>query len=491
MQYDVIVVGGGGSGLATAVSALQEGARVLVLEKNEQLGGTTGIAIGSFTTAETRFQRSAGVSDSVRDHIEDAGKFAPPEIEARNNDELRAFFLENSADTLTWMESLGVQFVGPHPEPPNRQPRMHNATAGAKAYIAAMQLEVQRHGGDIICAARVRELIRDAGRVAGVCYWNGTVETRVSSHTVVLAGGDYSSNPELIARYKGDQYREIEGINPFADGSSHDLAEQVGAKLLNMDITYGPELRFVAGASKPFQQWLPATGRGARLVGFLAQRAPRWLVKKMIKRLLVTWQHPEDALFDDGAILLNKRARRFVDETKWPDREIATAEQEDKTGFIYLDKALVERYSQWPHFISTAPDIAYAYARDYLRLRPDVAVRGDLAKLAAARELPIDELKKTIQSQRGGAEFDANDGMLLGPVKAYFTTTEGGAAVNRRLQVLDDCGEPIRGLYAAGQTGSGGMVLFGHGLHIAWALTSGRLAGKQAAAEATDPTAGR
>jgi fumarate reductase flavoprotein subunit len=62
-------------------------------------------------------------------------------------------------------------------------------------------------------------------------------------------------------------------------------------------------------------------------------------------------------------------------------------------------------------------------------------------------------------------------------VKAYFTTTEGGAAINDQMQVLDAAGQPIPGLYAVGQNGLGGMVLWGHGLHIGWAITSGRLAG--------------
>ena len=70
--------------------------------------------------------------------------------------------------------------------------------------------------------------------------------------------------------------------------------------------------------------------------------------------------------------------------------------------------------------------------------------------------------------------------VLLGPVKAYFTTTEGGARVNPHLQVLDSDGVVIPGLYAVGQNGLGGMVLWGHGLHIAWAMTSGRLAGRHA-----------
>ena len=57
--------------------------------------------------------------------------------------------------------------------------------------------------------------------------------------------------------------------------------------------------------------------------------------------------------------------------------------------------------------------------------------------------------------------------------------TEGGAAINQRLQVLDREGHAIEGLFAVGQNGLGGQVLWGHGLHIAWALTSGRLAGQE------------
>jgi fumarate reductase flavoprotein subunit len=67
---------------------------------------------------------------------------------------------------------------------------------------------------------------------------------------------------------------------------------------------------------------------------------------------------------------------------------------------------------------------------------------------------------------------------LLGPAKSYFTTTEGGAAIDRTFAVLDDASQPIAGLYAVGQNGLGGMILWGHGLHIAWAMTSGRLAGQ-------------
>ncbi len=130
--YDVIVVGGGGSGLAAAVSAAERGLKVLLLEKNPQPGGTTGIAIGSFTANGTSLQTSAGIEDSAEDHHADAGQFAPPDIEARNAEGLRGWFLSQSAETFEWLRTLGLSFHGPSPEPPNRVPRMHNVLPAPK-----------------------------------------------------------------------------------------------------------------------------------------------------------------------------------------------------------------------------------------------------------------------------------------------------------------------------------------------------------------------
>ena len=201
----------------------------------------------------------------------------------------------------------------------------------------------------------------------------------------------------------------------------------------------------------------------------------------MIKRLLVTWQHPEDSLFDDGAILVNRDGDRFVNESNWPDREIAVADQNEKQAYIIMDDRLIQLYSVWPKFISTAPDIAYAYVKDYQRLRPDVTHLGaSISAVAESANLPSKQLRLAIEESD---ELDSASSRwaVLGPVKAYFTTTEGGAMVNQEMQVLRDTHEPIDGLYAVGQNGLSGMILWSHGLHIAWAMTSGRLAGESLA----------
>jgi fumarate reductase flavoprotein subunit len=380
---------------------------------------------------------------------------------------------------------MGVSFVGPSPEPPNRAARMHNVVPGAKAYIASLQFELQRAGGTLICDAHVESLERNGDRVAGVRV--AIKSRRFTFHArrgVVLAAGDYANNPALIAEFKGEQFAGIEGINPFACGDGHILARHVGARLMNMEITYGPELRFVPASKRPFQHAFPSSGLAAKLIGLLAQRMPAWLMHRLIKRLLVTWQHPENALFDDGAILVNQRGERFVEEISWPQRELAVAAQPEKLAYILLDGRLVDRYSAWPHFISTAPDIAYAYVKDYQQLRPDVTHTGsDLRQAATAAGIDSQRLAETVaQVNAGRGESESRlqraPWVLLGPLKAWFTTTEGGVAINERLQVLDERGNVIPGLYAVGQNGLGGMILWGHGLHIAWAMTSGRLVGR-------------
>jgi fumarate reductase flavoprotein subunit len=493
--FDVIIVGGGGSGLAAAVSAAENGAQVLVLEKEPEPGGTTGLAVGSFTANRTPQQQQAGIVDRVDDHAEDAGCFAPRKIEARNNEELRRWFLGHGADTLAWLQDMGLSFQGPNPEPPNRVPRMHNVIPGARAYIATLQDRLQGCGGRLLCQAQAVALTRaDGGGVTGVIAEVGVQgERQVFSarRGVVLAAGDYTNSKELIGRHLGETFRAVEGINQKSTGDGHLLAEREGARLINMDVAYGPELRFVPPPRRTLQQWLPARGPIPRLMSWLLPWIPPFIMAAMTRRLLVTWQHPENALFDDGAILVNERGDRFCDERCWPDREIAVAQQPGKICYLLLDEGLIERYSAWPHFISTAPKIAYAYVADYLKLRKDVAVAGDSVEaVATARGLPPSGLVEAVRSANeeratdSCPELTGRRWVLLGPAKAYFTTTEGGVAIDQKFRALDSLSEPIPGLFAIGQNGLGGQVLWGHGLHIAWAMTSGRLVGRQLAKEA-------
>ncbi len=89
---DVVVIGGGGAGLAAALEAARHGARVVLLEKNPQLGGTTARSVGSITATGTPFQAASGIADSTQAHFEDMALFARKvglDPDTRDNLELR------------------------------------------------------------------------------------------------------------------------------------------------------------------------------------------------------------------------------------------------------------------------------------------------------------------------------------------------------------------------------------------------------------------
>ncbi|MBN1343021.1 MAG: FAD-dependent oxidoreductase [Phycisphaerae bacterium] len=498
---DIVVVGGGGTGLAAALSAAENGADVVLLEKMDQLGGTTSIAVGSFTAACTPHQRDAEVDDQPEWHNEDIGKFAP-HLEPKNNRELRGYFTRHAHQTLEWLMQLGLEFHGPSPEPPNRVPRMHNVVPNAKAYIAVMHRRLLAKGAKILLSHRVERLIRQGtGPVVGLEAKTGERVVRIRARRgVILAAGDYANGLDVKSKYMPEEVATIEGINPNATGDGHTIAEAVGADLVNMDVVYGPEIRFIAPPRAPFAQLLPANPLMAKLLGKGMDLLPKAILQRMIKRLLVTWQHPENKLFDEGAILVNQDGQRFTDETDKP--ELAIPRQPNRVAYILLDRQLAEVFSAWPNFISTAPDIAYAYIKDYKRLRPDVYHEADTIQ-DLARKIRVDPptLAKTLLDYKVaisgltrdpfgrtmlGEPLERPPFIALGPVKSWIVTTEGGLRINTKMQVLDKEGIPIPGLYAGGSNGMGGIVMWSHGCHIAWAITSGRLAGRNAAKRATD-----
>jgi hypothetical protein len=153
--------------------------------------------------------------------------------------------------------------------------------------------------------------------------------------------------------------------------------------------------------------------------------------------------------------------------------------QPDRLAYIVMDAASAERFSAWPNYVSTAPGIAYAYIQDYRRNRADIFYEASDAKaLAAKLRVPHATLAESLV----GANIKGAT-IALGPVKSYVVFTDGGLKVTRHLEVIGSDGEPLPGLYAAGSTGQGGLLLEGHGHHLGWAFISGRLVGRYAAHE--------
>jgi len=489
--YDVIVVGGGGSGLAAAAAAAQAGVRVLVLEKQPEIGGTTRLAVGSISAAGTRLQRRAGVADSAEAFQEDMALFTA-DLLPRDNARLRSVLARDAGVTIDWLEDLGVAFAGPYPEPPHRVHRMHVTVPGPRAIVDRLARAARRDGAQIVTGALPTKLLRDpGGEVRGVAYSVGsrTHEARARGR-VVLASGDFSGDDAMRARHLASGAARALPINPNNRGDGFALAEGTGAGLRNMDAIFGPQLRFPRAPFPGLNERMPSWPWLTRLGAAFLMRAPGWMLKPLVRPLMVTNMSPSERLFRPGVVLVDARGDPL--DAARPSESVAHTPE--RQGYLVMPASLAARFDTPPDYVSTAPGIAYAYLSDYERARPDLVHRGgDVAALARALGMEATRLAAALGSEVAGGW------LALGPVQAVLTTTEGALSVDEHCRVLAESGALVPGLYAVGCMGQGGMLLRGHGLHLAWAFTSGRIAGGHAAAMAresarqqrTSPAAGR
>jgi hypothetical protein len=500
VETEVVVVGGGGAGLAAALEAAAAGRRVVLLEKNPALGGSTQLSVGSISACCTPHQLRQGIKDSPQAFIEDMDLFNQQRgLSNRDNPQLRHLLAEESSRTLQWLMDRGLEFFGPMPEPPNRHPRMHNVLPNSSAYIYNLARHARKRGVDMRLGVRAERLLMEAGRVSGVAAVtaDGQVLQISAARGVVLASGDYSAGREMKQTYLSSALADIEGINATSTGDGQRMALEAGAQLVNGDLCLGPEIRFVAPPRKMLISLLPPLKPLAKVMNVVATRLPERLLRPVILAFLTAHLAPSPQLFDQGAILVNVQGQRFVNELSHP--ALTIPQQPERTAFIVFDHQVAQRFTQWPYFISTAPGIAYAFLPDYRRNRRDIyAQAASLDALAQALNIPAAPLVATV-ADYNRAVSQGHDPVFgrtplghgltvppfyaLGPAKTWIVITEGGLVVNTRLEVLDQNGKAIPGLYAAGSTGQGGVLLEAHGLHLCWAFTSGRIAGRSIASE--------
>jgi fumarate reductase flavoprotein subunit len=479
-RFDVVVIGAGGAGLAAAIEARAAGANVLLLEKNDRPGGSTSWSIGSVTATQTPHQRKRGIVDSPADHWADMPGFAG-DLADRDNDALRHVLCDGAPEAFQWLLDSGVRFMGPMPEPPHRQPRMHNVLPNSRSFIYHLERRARRAGVVLRCGVQVSQLLMEHGRVVGVeAREDGQARVFRGRGGVVLAAGDFTNSAEHKARFMGPQEALVEGVNPTATGDGQRMAEAVGARIVNGDLALGPEIRFIAPATETLVRRLPPWRVLATTMAWALDHLPAAWLRPFMMKFLTTALAPSQSLFEAGAVLVNARGERFGDER---DRAAwRVPEQPGRQAWILLDQRLSAQFSAWPHFVSTAPGIAYAYVPDYLQNRPDVSVQAPTLD-ALAQRLGMDPAALACSAHAEGRALGAGPYIALGPVRSVFVHSEGGLMVDLRHRVVDARDRPIPGLYAAGSTGQGGLLLKGHGHHLAWAFVSGRRAGYFAATD--------
>jgi fumarate reductase flavoprotein subunit len=486
---DIIVIGGGGAGLMAALSASAAGRSVMVVEKCPRLGGTTALSVGTICATATRLQAAGGIQDDPDSHFADMEKFIGPLLD-RDNPVLRRLLVDETPETVRQLEALGVTFMGPLPEPPHSQPRLHAILPHSRGYISHLARACRANGVALRTNARVTALVTEAGRITGVeIAPEGSAPQRIGARSgVIVASGDFSSaDKDYKRRFMSGPLLDIDGINPASTGDGQRMAEAVGAEIVNGDLAWGPEIRFLAPPHPSIVSRIPTHRVVARTLLAAMKWLPAWLLRPMLLRFVTTYLAPSQRLFEQGAILLNQDGERFCDERDRP--QDAIGRQPGQKAWIVMDDALARRFSAWPFFISTAPGVGYAYLPDYARSRPDLyACAPTLDGLAARLGLPARALAASVERHNAGlSETDPRKPLAsgpfhaLGPAKSWIVFSEGGLRIDAAFRVLHRSGQPIPGLFAAGSAGQGGVLLEGHGHHLAWAFTSGRLAGLQAA----------
>lgn len=484
--YDVVVLGGGGSGLAAAIEAASLNRKVVLIEKAPQLGGTTARSVGSVSATNTPHQLRRGILDSADDHFEDLARFNAA-LNIKGNDALQRLLVDNVPETFRWLMSMGIEFFGPMKELPHRKPRMHNVLPNSRAYAYHLGRRARALGIDLRTSTRATRYVVEDGRVVGVeCTGvNGPVTFRARGG-VVTCTGDYAGSAEKRARYLSPSMATVEPVNPMNTGDGHDMVLALGGRIINAQLHLSG-IRFQAPPSKwitslPPYSWLTKPMRIA------LDRFANGLFRPLVMSFLVTVLVPSPNMFRSGGILINRNGERFCDELNNPGPHVAA--QPGQFAYILLDGNLADKFTGWPNYVSTAPGFAYASIDDYRRNRQDIFREGaTVADLAAKLGIEASTLQRTIDATNAAAGDGRNaltrgPYIALGPVRYFINFTDGGLAVNDKLEVLGANDKPIPGLYAAGGTGLGGALLEGHGHHLGWAFTSGRLAGRRAAQNA-------
>lgn len=462
LSADVIVVGGGGAGMAAATRLAQLGKSVILVEKSGFLGGAISVSGGNQVVMGSQLQIDNGVAgDSVESMVAD--------FEAnganKNNKEILTLFAENVGATTDWLvASCGITFEeGLHQLGEYSHNRELAYTGGGAGFAEAMRKAVEEAGVQVLLNTKAESLIADNGTVTGVKAASSDADYTLTAGNVVLATGGYGANKDMLT----DEMKSALYYGPASStGEGIQMAQAVGAQTANME--YGK--RYPNGIE-----------------------VSEGMAKSTIAGNIVGWTM--------SAILVNKDGNRVVNE-KASNRTILEEELKQEGGELYL-LLDAETFEAWKAKLAPA-GISDADIEKYLEANgtttPVFAHGETLEEAAAAAGINADNLKATVEKYNGfvtkGSDDDFGRAATYltktigeGPYyiveqKPRFATTMGGLVINTSMQVLNEAGEPISGLYAAGE--NCGQVMGDDspsGANNAWALTSGKLAADAIAAK--------
>src|SRR5690606_5322205 len=145
-RYDVVVVGAGTAGLPCAITAAEGGARVLLVEKDAQIGGTLHISGGHMSAAGTRRQAERGIVDSPEEHLADIRRIS----KGTAREDLIQIQVRHAAETIDWLDDLGFNFAPETPRiiyghEPYNIPRTYYGRDEGLSILDILLKQLERH----------------------------------------------------------------------------------------------------------------------------------------------------------------------------------------------------------------------------------------------------------------------------------------------------------------------------------------------------------
>ncbi|MDL2217273.1 flavocytochrome c [Christensenellaceae bacterium OttesenSCG-928-M15] len=240
---DIIIVGGGGAGLAAAVEATANGASVIMIEKTSILGGNTLVCGGIYNCPDPQLQEPAGIEDSVELFIKQTYEGG----DMVGDLTLITTLCENAYDGLTWLKELGVEFQDVITQGPGSlYPRTHDTVNGTGADIIKAYEDTLCARTDlceIMMTVTGDSLLTDGGRVTGVSATDQAGNTLLlhANDFVILATGGFAGNVDMRVQYcQGEKWPYL-GENLLTSnmagitGDGIRMAQAVGANLVDME----------------------------------------------------------------------------------------------------------------------------------------------------------------------------------------------------------------------------------------------------------------
>jgi succinate dehydrogenase/fumarate reductase flavoprotein subunit len=483
-EADVVVVGYGGAGAATAITAHDAGAKVIILEKMSEGGGNTAVSGGGFlcpndaAKAYTYITKLFDFSNSVMD------------------DEIVRVFADESVKNVEWLQSLkqgtevrvyghaGYGDVEGADSQDKYQVSVSSGTAAAGLFGVYTYAVEEERGIEVLTEAPATELItNDSGAVIGVRANNGKDIVIKAKKAVVLTTGGYEYDDEMKRNYiKGTPVFALG--NPGNTGDGVRLAQKVGADLWHMngcscpigmkvdDLEYGLQMM----PTMPGYIWVDATAKRFVDEADVETHAGLLALDWYNTKVLTYPRIPAFMIFDESGRTSGPISGAFGfgfagKEYAWSSDNSAEIEKgwiikadtiESLAEKLGLDAATLRvTIDRWNSDVKAGEDTLFERA---ITAAPSQAY---LNQTATVKSAPIEV-----------APYYA--------VKLYPTllNTQGGPRRNARAQILDAFGEPIPRLYSSGELGCmWGLIYQGAG-NNSEAMVFGRIAGTNAAAEA-------